>query len=108
MELISNKAKEIADEGPVGPIRILVQTMTHLVPGDTYFSRCNFLNDRICQHHWGCDFDPQIHRWSTYGAYFAFDNRLCYFLLDYGWATNNGDDDAGVPILSYEWTGESL
>lgn len=85
MELNSSKSEDIAGAGPTGPVRILVQTLTHLVPGDSYFSRRNFLSDYICQQHWGCDYNPKIHRYSTYGAYFAFDNRLCYFLLDYGY-----------------------
>lgn len=87
-----------------GPKRILVQTKTHLVPGDGYDQRCLFLLDLICQYHWNRDFDPDQDRWSVYGAWFSYDNRRCYFLVDHGQSLNDND----VPVLWYEWTGESL
>jgi hypothetical protein len=84
--------------------RILVQTKTHLVQGDDFHQRCLFLLDLTCQYHWNRDFHPDQDRWSAYGAWFGYDNRRCYFLADHGQALN--DDE--VPILWYEWTGESL
>lgn len=87
-----------------GPMRILAQTFTHLVPGKGYFPRSYFILNKLCQKHWNCDLDPRRHRWDSYGADFAFDNRRCYFLIDYGEAS--GDKD--IPILSYEWTGQTL
>jgi hypothetical protein len=89
---------------PDPPVRILVQTLTHLVPGTCNVNKTDFIFNRICQLHWNCDFNPLEYRWSTYNDLFAFRNRRCFFLLDWGRSSN--DDD--VPVLSYEWTGESL
>ncbi|EEQ32318.1 conserved hypothetical protein [Microsporum canis CBS 113480] len=87
------------------PVRVLVQTSTHLVPGDGYFRKCEFMQNKLCQLHWNCDFDYKQHRWSTYGCEFALDNRPCYALIDSGKVAGDDDDDK-VPILPYEWTGE--
>ncbi|KAK2865076.1 hypothetical protein FQN49_003936 [Arthroderma sp. PD_2] len=91
---------------PDPPIRILVRTLTHLVPGNGNSERRMFILNRICQHHWGCDFEAPERRWSSYNDLFGLNNRRCFFLVDYG-ESLNGDDDA-VPVLSYEWTGKSL
>ena len=89
---------------PDPPVRILVQTLTHLVPESNDLSKTMFIINRICQLHWQCDYNYKEHRWSSYNGRFALKNRRCFFLLDTGESLN--DDD--VPILSYEWTGESL
>lgn len=96
------------------PVRVLVQTLTHLVPSDRviYKPERNIGGDklwsmyhRICQHQWGCEFQPDVHRWYSYGDdQFGYNNRPCFFLIDYGTA----EDDENVPILPYEWTGEEL
>ena len=91
-------------ESSTGPKRILVQTKTHLVPGDDYHARCMFMLNLICQHHWNHNFDLDQDRWNVYGAQFGYDNRSCYFLVDHGRSPT--DDD--VPVLWYQWTGESL
>ncbi|KAI9925862.1 hypothetical protein MW887_005668 [Aspergillus wentii] len=92
-------------------LRVLVQTLTHFVPadgrapeGDLYSSKLMAMLDRICQHHWNCDFQPGVQRFYSYGDEFGYNNRRCFFLVDYG--TSDNDDD--VPILCYEWTGESF
>ena len=89
---------------PDPPVRILVQTLTDLVPGSDGLDKTMFIINRICQLHWQCGYSYKEHRWSAYNDRFAFKNRRCFFLLDTGKSSN--DDD--VPILSYEWTGESL
>ncbi len=62
------------------------------------------MKDTICQHQWNRDFDPNHDRWNTpYRADFGYYNRSCYFLLDHG---QSDTDD--VPIVWYEWTGQSL
>jgi hypothetical protein len=107
METTASKPEGTAthlERNSTAPQRILVQTETHLVPGDDYHQRCLFLLDLICQLHWNRDFDPDQDRWSVYGAWFGYVNRPCYFLVDHGQTLN--DDD--VPILWYEWTGGSL
>lgn len=89
---------------PEPPVRILVQTLTHLVPGSGNMERSFFMLDRMCQHHWNCDFEAPRFRWASYNAQFASNNRRCFFLVDYG----ESDNDEDVPVLPYEWTGESL
>lgn len=85
-----------------GPVRILVQTVTHLVPGNDYMERVEYMQNLICQHHWKRDFNRDQERWNVYGHDFAFPNRNCYFLIDHG--HSEGDP----PVLWYKWTGESL
>ena len=92
------------EENSTKPTRVLVQTKTHLVPGGDYDERLLFMLDLICQHHWNRDYDPDQDRWSVYGARFGYDNRRCYFLVDHGQSST--DDD--IPVLWYQWTGESL
>ena len=87
---------------PTGPVRILVQTKTHLVPGDKYAERIERMQNLICQHHWNRDFDWDQDRWNLYGADFGFDDRTCYFLMDHG------ESHTDPPVLWYSWTGESL
>ena len=89
---------------PDPPVRILVQTLTHLVPGNGGIEKRTLMLNRIFQHLWNCDFNAQEYRWNSYNDAFAFNNRRCLFLVDYG----QSPCDDNVPILSYEWTGESL
>lgn len=103
MEVTAAKTTSTALK-PEPPVRILAQTLTHLVPGKDNYERTMFMLNCMCQYHWNCDFDVPEFRWASYNDQFAFDNRRCFFLVDYGESKN--DDD--VPILSYEWTGESL
>ncbi|PNY27018.1 Uncharacterized protein TCAP_03056 [Tolypocladium capitatum] len=91
-------------EGPKEPIRILVQTKTLLVPGHGYHKRCCFMLDVICQHVWNRNFDSRQDRWTQDGALFAYDHRRCYFLVDNG----ESPADSDVPVLWYDWTGETL
>ncbi|GLB07391.1 hypothetical protein AtubIFM57258_002725 [Aspergillus tubingensis] len=50
-------------------IRVLVQTLTHLVPSTNQAGDKNIYDDKlftmldtICQHTWKCDFDGHVHR----------------------------------------------
>jgi hypothetical protein len=107
METTANEPKDTApslEENLTGPKRILVQTKTHLVPGDEYGKRCYFILDLVCQHHWNRNFVFGEDRWNSYGTEFGYDNRTCYFLVDHGQSAT--DDD--VPVIWYQWTGESL
>jgi hypothetical protein len=92
--------------GPEPPVRILVQTLTHLVPGEDGFDRTRFILNQMCQHHWNCDFIGPKFRYTSYNDKFGFNNQRCFFLVDHGECESKNDDD--VPILYYEWTGESL
>ncbi|KAK4081614.1 uncharacterized protein Triagg1_2355 [Trichoderma aggressivum f. europaeum] len=85
-----------------GPVRILVQTVTNLVPGNDYGQRVGYIRNIICQYHWNRDFDASKDRWNSYGDNFGYENRNCYFLIDHGESTED------PPILWYKWTGKSL
>ena len=91
-------------KNPEPPVRILVQTLTHLVPGGDNFERIDFILDLICRTFWNCDFESPRFRWASYNDQFALKNRICYFLVDYG----DSENDDEVPVLSYEWKGELL
>ncbi|KAF2971476.1 hypothetical protein GQX73_g2057 [Xylaria multiplex] len=91
------------DQNSDTPKRILLQTKTHLVPGDDYQERCDKMKNLLCQHLWNRDFDYTHDRWQEYGAAFAYEGRRCYFLLDHGQSTTND-----VPVLWYKWTGTSF
>lgn len=92
------------------PVRILVQSMTQHVPkdqgteNDVYSDKLISMLNRISRHHWNCAYMPLKNRFYTHGDEFGYNNRLCFFLVDHGTATN--DDE--VPMLSYEWTGQEL
>jgi hypothetical protein len=112
MDSTSSKSK---DPEPLllqqSPVRILVQTLTHLVPADgvgpendPYSDKLFSMFDRICKYQWNCKFDPEVLRWYSYGDEFGYNDRLCFFLIDYGSSSNDED----VPILCYKWTGELL
>ena len=96
----------LQDPGEIAakPVRILVQTVTNLVPGNHYGERVEFMRNLICQHHWNRDFDWDKDRWNAYGDYFSYDNRNCYFLIDHGHSESSEDP----PLLWYKWTGKSL
>ncbi|KAL7919980.1 hypothetical protein ACQKWADRAFT_299819 [Trichoderma austrokoningii] len=85
-----------------GPVRVLVQTSTSLVPGDHYAGKITSMRNLICQRFWNRDFDWDEERFYPYNATFGYENRRCYFLL------NHGHSDIDPPILWYEWTGKSL
>ncbi|KAF4973625.1 hypothetical protein FZEAL_9269, partial [Fusarium zealandicum] len=89
---------------PARPVRILVQTVTHLVPGNHYGERVEYMRNLICQHHWNRDFDWDQDRWNIHGNDFAIPNRNCYFLIDHGHSEPSEDP----PVLWYKWMGESL
>lgn len=99
----SNPESRAPDVGEA-PTRVLVQTKTHLVPGDGYHKRCLFMLDLICQRTWSRDFDPKQHRWNVRGALFGYDNHPCYFLVDHGQSSNDED----ITVLWYHWDGKSL
>ncbi|PLB43915.1 hypothetical protein P170DRAFT_64866 [Aspergillus steynii IBT 23096] len=92
------------------PVRILVQTMTHLVPRDQgmdnniWGDKVTSMLHRISRYHWRVPYWPFDNRFYSYGDEFGYSHRLCFFLVDHG--TTENDDE--VPILCYEWTGEDF
>ncbi|RDW93706.1 uncharacterized protein DSM5745_01028 [Aspergillus mulundensis] len=98
------------------PIRILVKTLTHLVPSDgvvpdaeddLHADKLISMLDRICKHVWGCPYEPGNHRWYAHGDdEFGYNNRLCFFLVDLGTAPEGGDED--VEVRAFEWDGSEF
>ncbi|KAL2214247.1 hypothetical protein CC79DRAFT_1363023 [Sarocladium strictum] len=107
---MENKAPELdvplrhPDAISTEPVRILVQTVTQLVPGNDYAQRVQYMQNLICQHHWNRDFDRNQDRWNVYGHHFSYENRNCYFLIDHGSRESPKDPQ----VLWYKWTGEAL
>lgn len=105
------------DDPPIeltpSPMRVLVQTLTNLVPsdnlianGEPYGDKLLSMLDRTCKHVWDFPYEPGLQRWYSYGDEFGYNNRVCFFLLDYGTAPNGNDEE--VPIQCFTWDGEKL
>lgn len=105
--VIKSDAAEVFRRYPRDPVRILVRTATHLVPGEDFVERTGFIKDVICRHVWERDFDHGLDRFHSYHATFAFDNRTCYFLIDHG-KCRTGQADEDVTVLRYSWDGKTL
>ena len=91
------------------PVRVLVQTKTHLVPGDKsiiFMRRIDRMVDLICQRVWQRDYDLRRERKWMHGGEFAIDNRPVWFLIDH-----HGPDPVPIPdppVVWYTWTGTDL
>ncbi|KAH6843404.1 hypothetical protein B0I37DRAFT_346917 [Chaetomium sp. MPI-CAGE-AT-0009] len=91
------------------PVRVLVQTQTHLVPGDKstdFGERYKAMLDLICQHVWQRGYDKFRERDWVYRAHFALDNVECWFLVDHHGPDPSPPQDP--PIVWYRWTGSEL
>ncbi|KAL3478060.1 hypothetical protein BJX99DRAFT_256828 [Aspergillus californicus] len=96
------------------PLRVLVQTLTHLVPSDKligkaredpYGDKVFSMLDRMCRFTWDVGFIPGCQRWSSYGDdELGYNHRLCFFLVDYGESENDED----VPVRCFEWDGQQF
>ncbi|KAL4911116.1 hypothetical protein BDW74DRAFT_142470 [Aspergillus multicolor] len=115
MESITNPNRPWRPVHP-SPIRILVKTLTHLVPSDgvvtdakddLHAEKLISMLNRICKHVWGCPWEPGNHRWYAHGDdEFGYNNRLCFFLVDLGDALNGRDED--VEMRALEWDGNDF
>lgn len=91
------------------PVRILVQTKTHLVPGEKstgFMQRVDSMVNLICHHVWQRDYDLRRERKWMHGGEFSIDNRPVWFLVDH-----HGPDAVLVPdppVVWYTWTGTDL
>lgn len=98
-----------SDPIPTGPLRILVQTKTHLVPGDFYGDKIQRMQNLICQHVWGRDFTVGSDRWNGHGTEFGYENRTCFFLVDCGMTAEYGETPTDDPkVIWYRWRGDTL
>lgn len=106
---ISPPDQSASDPIPTGPLRILVQTKTHLVPGDVYSEKIQLMRNLICQHVWGRDFIPSADRWDGYALEFGHDNRTCFFLVDSGMTAEHGETPTDEPqVIWLRWTGDTF
>ncbi|KAI0399362.1 hypothetical protein F4802DRAFT_590067 [Xylaria palmicola] len=95
------------------PVRILVETSTHLVPGRLHGERVQRMRNVICQYHWRRDFDDGKDRCYVYGlggkgpggGGGGGQPRVCFFMVDSGETASRNENP---PILRYRWTGEDL
>lgn len=97
--------------GVPDPVRILVETVTHLVPGHVYPERVKCMQNIVCQHHWGRDFDDEKDRCYVYGLGGRQQSgegergHVCFFLVDSGQTSSKNENP---PIMRYRWTGKEL
>lgn len=90
-----------------GKMRILLQTVTHLVPGNDYGEKITFIQNLVRHHQWQRDYDVDQERWYPYRDYFGLPNRRCFFLIDHHGHDHTVEEEK-VPMLWYRWTGEAL
>jgi hypothetical protein len=101
----NSAAKSLATS--TGKVRILLQTVTHLVPGNDRGEKFTWIQNTVCQHQWQRDFDRDQERFFPYHDYFGLRDVHCFFLIDH-----HGHDHAiqeeKVPVIWYKWTGQFL
>lgn len=103
-------ASEAAAKGAApSPVRILVQTQTHLVPGDGWLGKMGAMKRAVARHVLNADFDKKKDNMIVYNDLFAVPGERCFFLYDHA-SSPVGDDvaDHDIPLLWYRWTGEQL
>lgn len=91
------------------PLRVLVHTQTHLVPGNKstgFDERYQAMRSLICQHVWQREFDKFRERDWWYQCHFSKDNVECWFLVDHHGPDPTPPPDP--PIVRYRWTGTEL
>ncbi|KAK0385685.1 hypothetical protein NLU13_6862 [Sarocladium strictum] len=93
---------------PLGQVRILLQTRTHLPVGQGRGEKLEFMKDIVCQHLWKRDFDKGQERWYPYNDLFGLEDRLCFFLIDHFGHNHAQEREGPVPVLRFEWDGEAL
>ncbi|EHK26893.1 uncharacterized protein TRIVIDRAFT_62694 [Trichoderma virens Gv29-8] len=90
-----------------GKVRVLLESVTHLVPGSDRDEKLSFVKNIVCQRHWKRDFDRSQERMYPYGDFFGLKNRNCFFLIDHHGHDHTVQEEE-VPVIWYKWTGESL
>jgi hypothetical protein len=68
---------------PPERLRVLLQSITHHVPGKYYGEKMSFTKNIICQRLWNRDFDPLQERWYPFNPLFGLRGRKCFFLIDH-------------------------
>lgn len=101
-------ASEAKDAAP-SPVRVLVQTRTHLVPGEGWQRKMAGMRNTIARHILNTDFNMDKDRMEVYNDVFAAPGYRCFFLFDHASSpvADRVADDA-IPLLWYRWTGEQL
>ncbi|KAG8166814.1 hypothetical protein KVR01_002503 [Diaporthe batatas] len=91
------------------PVRVLVQTYTHLVPGEARPDKLEFLRKTIAKRVLKMRHNKSTAYMHVYDDLFAIPGRQCFFLYDYA-STPIGDDivDDEIPILWYRWSGDKM
>lgn len=92
---------------PASKLRILLQTITHLVPGFDREEKLNFFTNKICQLHWKRDVDFDQHRIWLSGDNFGLKNMECLIIIDHHGCDHTIEEEK-VPVVWYRWTGEYL
>lgn len=102
-----NPATPQVEPNSAGKIRILLQSATHLVPGNDRGEKLTFIRNVVCQHYWKRDFDFAQERMFVYGNNSDLKNGKCFFLIDHHGLDHTVGEEKW-PVVWYEWTGDSL
>lgn len=90
------------------PMRVLVRTLTHLVPGASAEEKIRSMCHRISKHQWEYEFSSIDSNVNFQGFEFGYNNRPCWFLMDHGVHPEGSHDPSQVPMKVYNWDGEQL
>jgi hypothetical protein len=91
-----------------GKVRILLQTVTHLVPGNDREGKLHFIRNLTARRQWKRLFDWDQERMWPYHDDFGLDNIKCFFLIDHRGHNHDTTDDQQALVLWYRWTGDFL
>lgn len=108
MGMHSTLNAEAQDAAP-SPVRILVQTQTHLVPGESGTEKEETVERSIRKNVLKNKYSKRNDRLYLYNDYFAVPGYHCFFLYDHA-LSPVGDDvtDDEIPLLWYRWSGKEL
>ncbi|CAG9945118.1 unnamed protein product [Clonostachys rosea f. rosea IK726] len=89
-------------------MRVLLQTVTHLVPGDVYGDRITFIQNTLCRHFFKRDFDHAQKCLFPFHDDFGLNNVKCFVLLDHHGHDHTTQEENPAVFVWMKWTGQSL
>ncbi len=105
-ETLGPAADNDGDNNEDRPVRVLVQTGTHLISDDRDQWREGKMQDLICQHVWGRDFHKFRERGWNYHCHWTINSSECWFLVDHHGPGPTPPPDP--PLIWYQWTRAEL
>lgn len=88
------------------PLRLVLEIQTSDVRGERYGDKIRYIQNLLCQHHFGRDYDKSQEYTHVYGDEFAMPDHACYIAIDHG--DNDVATVTDVPSIWYKFTGEEM